>query len=132
MGTSQKPDGSYCFSYKSHVNKKHPDWSVPLTNFPTTWHESCADGVLLPGHTTSSFPRDHTARFVTTTLLWDSLAPSSQPSMQLTRTGTLGSLSSGGRKTAFGPRILMTSLASRNIKHCVKKGPLELFSGCAY
>jgi hypothetical protein len=93
----------------------------------------CADGVLLPGHSTSSFLRDHAARFVSaTTLLWDSaLAPSSQPSMRLTRTGTLGSLPSGRRKTAFGPKILMTSLASRNIVHCVKKEPLELFPRCA-
>jgi hypothetical protein len=67
---TQTPDGPYCFSYKSHVNKKHPDWSVLLSNLPTTWHELCADGVLLSGqHSMSSFLRDHAARFVSATTL---------------------------------------------------------------
>ena len=66
---TKTPDGPYQFSFKSHVNKKHPDWSVPLPYFPTTWHELCANGVLIPGHSTSSFLRDHVARFVSATSL---------------------------------------------------------------
>jgi len=58
------PEGIYCFSYKSHVNKKHPDWSVPLPNLPTTWHELCAEGILYPGHSISSLIRDTSANFV--------------------------------------------------------------------
>ena len=27
---TQMSDGGYCFSYKLHTNKKHPDWSLPL------------------------------------------------------------------------------------------------------
>ena len=55
---TKSPDGVYLFSYKSHVNKKHPDWSVPLPNLPTTWHDLCAEGILYPGHSISSFTRD--------------------------------------------------------------------------
>jgi len=61
---TKSPDGVYCFSYKSHVNKKHPDWSVPLPNLPTTWHELCAEGILYPGHSISSLIRDTSANFV--------------------------------------------------------------------
>ena len=61
---TKSPDGTYCFSYKSHVNKKHPDWSVPLPNLPTTWHELCAEGILYPGHSISSLSRDNSANFV--------------------------------------------------------------------
>jgi len=61
---TKSPEGIYCFSYKSHVNKKHPDWSVPLANLPTTWHELCAEGILYPGHSISSLIRDTSANFV--------------------------------------------------------------------
>ena len=54
---SQTPDGVYKFVYKSHVNKKREDWSVPLPDLPSTWHQLCTDGILLPGHTASTFLR---------------------------------------------------------------------------
>ena len=55
---SKTPDGPYCFIYKSHINKKQPDWSVPLPNLTTTWQDLCMDGILIPGHTSGSFLRD--------------------------------------------------------------------------
>ena len=57
------PDGPFCFSYKSHINKKQPDWSVPLPNLTTNWHELCIDGILLPGHSLCSFLQDKSANF---------------------------------------------------------------------
>ena len=57
-------DGVYNFSYKSHVNKKHPDWSVPLPNLPAMWHDLCAEGILYPGHSLSSLIRDTSANFI--------------------------------------------------------------------
>ncbi len=50
--------------YSVSVNKQHPDWSVPLPNLPTTWHELCAEGILYPGHSISSLSRDTSANFV--------------------------------------------------------------------
>ncbi len=35
---SKLPDGGYRFSYKSHVNKKVEDWSIPLPNLTSNWH----------------------------------------------------------------------------------------------
>jgi hypothetical protein len=29
---TQASNGDYCFSYKSHINKKHPNWSISLPN----------------------------------------------------------------------------------------------------
>jgi hypothetical protein len=49
------PKESYQFSYKSHINKKHDDWGVPLPNLTTTWKDHCTDSLLLPGHSWSSF-----------------------------------------------------------------------------
>jgi hypothetical protein len=43
--------------YKSHVNKRKEDWSVPLPNLPTTWVDLCVEGVLLPGHISHTFLR---------------------------------------------------------------------------
>ena len=57
-------NGGYCFSYKSHINKKHPDWSVPLPNRTSTLQDLCLTGILLPGHSTSSFVWDLAASFV--------------------------------------------------------------------
>jgi hypothetical protein len=59
---SQTPDGVYKFVYKSHVNKKREDWSVPLPDLPSTWHQLCTDGILLPGHTASTFLRTASIR----------------------------------------------------------------------
>jgi hypothetical protein len=47
---SHLPDGTYLFSYKSHVNKKLKDWGVSLPNLTTTWQDLCTEGLLLPGH----------------------------------------------------------------------------------
>jgi len=58
------PDGPFCFSYKSHINKKHPDWTVPLPNLTTNWHDLCMGGILIPGHSSGSFLRDQSANFV--------------------------------------------------------------------
>ena len=55
LGQSQ--DGVFRFSFKSHINKKSEDWGVPLPNLPTTWQELCVEGVLIPGHQSSSFLR---------------------------------------------------------------------------
>jgi hypothetical protein len=52
---SKSSDGSYHFSYKLHINKKQEDWGVPLSNLPMNWHELCTEGVLIPGHVSSSF-----------------------------------------------------------------------------
>jgi hypothetical protein len=48
-------EGVYRFVYKSHVNKRKEDWSVPLPNLPTTWVDLCMEGVLLPGHISHTF-----------------------------------------------------------------------------
>ncbi len=61
---TKSPEGTYCFSYKLHVNKKHPNWSVPLPNLPSTWHNLCTDGILLPSHSITSFIWDKSANFV--------------------------------------------------------------------
>ena len=63
------PDGPFCFSYKSHNNKKQPDWSIPLPNLTTNWYELCMDRILIPGHSSCSFLRDKSANFVSTVLL---------------------------------------------------------------
>ncbi len=52
---TQSDYGSYYFSYKSHTNKKHADWSVPLPNLTSTWRGQCVNGILLPGQATSLF-----------------------------------------------------------------------------
>ncbi len=61
---TQSDDGTYYFSYKSHTNKKHAEWSVPLPNLTSTWHDLCINRTLLPGHTASSLLRDPSAHFV--------------------------------------------------------------------
>ncbi len=48
-------DGIYHFVFKSHINKRKEDWSVPLPNLPTTWMDLCIEGVLLPGHISHTF-----------------------------------------------------------------------------
>jgi hypothetical protein len=51
----QSSDGVFRFSFKSHINKKSEDWGVPLPNLTSTWQDLCVEGVLLPGHQSSSF-----------------------------------------------------------------------------
>ena len=60
----QYQDGVFLFSFKSHINKKSEDWGVPLPNLTTTWQELCMEGVLIPGHQSSSFlsPRPSASR----------------------------------------------------------------------
>ncbi len=48
-------NGIYRFVFKSHINKRKEDWSVPLPNLPTTWMDLCIEGVLLPGHISHTF-----------------------------------------------------------------------------
>jgi hypothetical protein len=50
-------DGCFRFIYKSHVNKRKEDWSVPLPNLHSTWVELCVKGLLLPGHISHTFIR---------------------------------------------------------------------------
>jgi hypothetical protein len=57
-------DGPYCLSYKSHINKKLPGWTVPLPSLTTNWQDRCMEGTLLPGHSLGSFIRDQSASFV--------------------------------------------------------------------
>jgi hypothetical protein len=52
---SKSQDGTYHFSYKSHVNKKVEDWGIPLPNLTSNWHELCTEGLLLPGHVSTTF-----------------------------------------------------------------------------
>ena len=69
---TQDLNGIYSFCYKSHINKKHPDWSVPLPNLTSTWHKLCLEGVLIPGHNTTSFICKTTAIFVSAAnLIWE-------------------------------------------------------------
>jgi hypothetical protein len=69
---TQAFNGDYCFSYKSHINKKHPDWSISLPNLTSNWHDLCLQGVLVPGHNTTSFIHETTANFVSTAnLIWE-------------------------------------------------------------
>jgi hypothetical protein len=58
------PNGSYQFSYKSHINKKHEDWGIPLPDLATWWQDLCAEGLLLPGHGWSSFDCSASANHV--------------------------------------------------------------------
>ena len=51
----QSPGGEFRFSFKSHINKKSEDWGVPLPNLPSTWQDLCVEGILIPGHQSSSF-----------------------------------------------------------------------------
>jgi hypothetical protein len=68
----QSSNGVYCFSYKSHTNKKHPDWSIPLPNVMSNWHKLCLEGVLVPDHTTHSFVCESMANFVSAAnLIWE-------------------------------------------------------------
>jgi hypothetical protein len=53
----QSPDGTFRFSFKSHINKKSEDWGVLLPNLASTWQDLCLEGILLPGHQPSSFRR---------------------------------------------------------------------------
>jgi hypothetical protein len=48
-------NGIYHFVFKFHINKRKEDWSIPLTNFPTTWMDLCIEGVLLPSHISHTF-----------------------------------------------------------------------------
>ena len=69
---TQASNGDYCFSYKSHINKKHPDWSISLPNLTSNWHDLCLQGILVPGHNTTSFVRETTANFVSAAnLIWE-------------------------------------------------------------
>jgi hypothetical protein len=54
---SQSPNGAFRFSYKSHINKKTKDWGAPIPNLTSTWQDLCIEGVLIPGHQSSSFQR---------------------------------------------------------------------------
>jgi hypothetical protein len=58
---TQSDIGTYYFSYKLHRNKKQANWSVPLPNLTSTWHDLCVNGILLPRHTASLFVRDSLA-----------------------------------------------------------------------
>jgi hypothetical protein len=52
---SKPQDGTYRFSYKSHIDKKVKDWGVPLLNLTSNWYELCTEGLLLPGHVSTTF-----------------------------------------------------------------------------
>ncbi len=54
-------NGIYRFLFKSHVNKRKEDWSVPLPNLSTTWMDLCIKGVLLTGHISHTFLRSPTS-----------------------------------------------------------------------
>jgi hypothetical protein len=73
---SQLPNGTYRFSYKSHINKKQEDWGAPLPNLATTWQDLCAEGLLLPGHNWSTFNCSASAHHVSTRNLLRECPPS--------------------------------------------------------
>ncbi len=52
---SQSPNGAFRFSYKSHFNKKTKDCGALLSNLTSTWQDLCIEGILIPGHQSSSF-----------------------------------------------------------------------------
>jgi hypothetical protein len=54
-------NGIYLFIFKSHINKRKKDWSVPLPKLPTTLMDLCVQGVLLPGHISHTFLRSPTS-----------------------------------------------------------------------
>ncbi len=66
---SNLPGGTYGFSYKSHVKKKDEDWGVSLPNLTSTWQDLCTDGILLPGHSWSSFDCTHSAHHFSAQIL---------------------------------------------------------------
>jgi hypothetical protein len=51
----KKSCGIYCFSFKTHVKKKHKDWGVNLPHLLFNWADLCTEGILLPGHVACSF-----------------------------------------------------------------------------
>jgi hypothetical protein len=53
----KKSCGTYHFSLKTHVKKKHEDGGVNLPHLPFIWVDLCTEGILLPGHITHSFIR---------------------------------------------------------------------------
>ena len=56
-GYLAKRDNIYRFVFKRHPNSKKEEWGVDLPDLPTTWNDLCVQGILLPGHTASSFLR---------------------------------------------------------------------------
>ncbi len=56
-GYLTKWDGTYCFSFELHVNKRSKDWGVNLPNLPMNWIDLCIKGLLIPGHISHTFLR---------------------------------------------------------------------------
>jgi hypothetical protein len=54
-GYLTKRDGTYRFSFKSHVNKRSKDWGVDLPDLPMIWVDLCVEGLLIPGHISHTF-----------------------------------------------------------------------------
>jgi hypothetical protein len=52
---TQKPCGTYHFSFKMHFKKKSEDWGIDIPNLPFTWVDLCTEGILIPGHVPHSF-----------------------------------------------------------------------------
>jgi hypothetical protein len=65
-GFLTKRDGSYRFSFKSHVNKRKEDWGVNLPNLAMTWFDLCVEGILVPGHIPNMFLCSHSSSAPTT------------------------------------------------------------------
>ena len=103
---SKAPDGPYCFSYKSHINKKLPNWTVPLPSLTTNWQDLCMEGTLLPGHSLGSFLRDQSASFVSAASLLQECPRSLLCAVAPTRPDpNVWLASSGRRKTVSNRRI---------------------------
>jgi hypothetical protein len=54
-GYLTKHNGSYRFSFKSHVNKKKEDWGVNLPNMVINWVDLCVKGIPISGHISLMF-----------------------------------------------------------------------------
>ncbi len=54
---TQKPCGTYRFTFKTHFKKKMEDWGMDIPNLPFTWVDLCTEGILVPGHVAHRFLR---------------------------------------------------------------------------
>ena len=128
---TKSSDGAYSFSYKSHVNKKHPDWSVPLPSFPDTWHELCAEGILYPGHSLSSLIQDTSANFASAASLLRECPCSLLTALAPTHpTEKHGSSVFKKKRMASNHKTLMKSWTWCNIVPSTQRVPHELFQLC--
>jgi hypothetical protein len=138
-----KRDGCYRFVFKSHVNKRKEDWSVPLPNLVSSWVDMCVEGILLPGHVSHTFIRtsvttmpttfDPVASFVSALNLHRECPPTllraladSHPDREV----WLDSFAK--RKRAFNHLRHTRKSLSESIARCARRALLKRFQRCAF